>query len=482
MKGNTTMLDRLRAWLGRTAAKAQLALVRFSQSALTATFNDSTFANGVRYGYRGNAAVYACTRVWASTFPEPSMMVRRRTETGREWLPLHPASRLIARPNEWMGEDVFWSFVITYMAIGGNCYVWKERSRSGAVIGLWPFHDGVIAPVPDPEGWLSHYRYDLGDGSGATTIPASEIIQLIWAPDPQNPIRGLAPLVACGRAVDMATEAQRYVYAYLKNDASPRTVINLKEPVGERLTKIQQRFADAHGGDNRGGVLVIEEAEAIITRLGANLSELNVENLWNTPEAWISAAFEVPAIKAGLSVGLQRGYSGANADALNQDFAATRLAPRWRAVAGQFTRQLLVDIDPDPDLALEFDTSTVQAMREDENELRASLNAAVGASWMMRNEARVRAGLPEVEGGDVFLVPTSSLEQPAGAAPRALPAPTEPAAAKADRASRADYQAAAKLAREAEEDRAAILEEYEGQIAEELALMGRRIAEALSDG
>ncbi len=35
-----------------------------------------------------------------------------------------------------MGEDEFWAFVITYMAIGGNCYVWKERSKSGQVIAL----------------------------------------------------------------------------------------------------------------------------------------------------------------------------------------------------------------------------------------------------------------------------------------------------------------------------------------------------------
>lgn len=477
------MLDRLRAWLGRAAAKAQQTLIRFSQAALSATFNDATFANGIRYGYRGNAAVYACVRVWASTFPEPSMMVRRRTETGREWLPLHPASRLIARPNEWMGEDAFWSFVITYLTVGGNCYIWKERSNSGAVIGLWPFHDGVIVPVPDPEGWLSHYRYDLGDGTAPTIIPPSEIIQLIWAPDPQNPIRGLSPLVAAARAVDMASEAQRYVYAYLKNDASPRTVISLKEPVGTKLSALQKRFMDSHGGDNRGGVMVMDEGEATITRIGANLSELNVENLWNTPEAWISAAFEVPAIKAGLSVGLQRGYSGANADALNQDFAATRLAPRWRAVAGQFTRQLLVDIDPDPDLVLEFDTSTVQALREDENDLRASLNSAVAAGWMTVNEARARAALPSDEGGDVFLRSMGSLEQPTGAAPRALPAATTPAEEKAvARASRADYQAAAKLSREIELEKRRTIEEYEGQIAEELALIGRRVAEAVANG
>lgn len=479
------MLDRFRAAVARriyTVAVKAAGGIRLVGSRLQAAWTDITFSNLVKHGYKSNAAVWACVRVWATTFSEPEMRVRRRTETGKEWLHNHPASMLIQRPNPWMGEDMFWQFVITYMAIGGNCYVWKERSRSGAVIGLWPMHDGTVSPVPDPEGWLSHYLYDLADGSTPQPIPASDIIQLIWAPDPSNPIRGIGPLVAAARAVDMGSEAARYVYAYLKNDASPRTVLSLKEPIGAKKEDLKRRFTESYGGDNRGGVIVVDEGEASISRLGANLSELAVESLWNMPEAWISAAFEVPAIKAGLSVGLQRGYSGANADALNSDFAQTRLAPRWRAVAGQFTRALLVDMDPDPSLSLEFDTSTVQALREDENELRASLNASVAAGWMTVNEARTRAALEPDEGGDVFLRSMGSLEQPTGAAPRlSLPAPAEPAQAKAaDRASRADYRAAAKLAADVEKAKRKRIEEYEGQIAEELALIGQRIAERVA--
>lgn len=482
------MLDRLRAAVARRIAPLAMKAadgVRLMGSRLQAAWTDITFSNLVKHGYKSNAAVWACVRVWATAFPEPEMRVRRRTETGREWLPEHPASLLIASPNPWMGEDMFWQYVITYMAIGGNCYVWKERSRSGAVIGLWPMHDGTMAPVPDPEGWLSHYRYDLADGTTPQLIPPGDIVHLVWAPDPSNPIRGIGPLVAAARAVDMGSEAARYVYAYLKNDASPRTVLSLKEPIGTMKEDLKRRFTESYGGDNRGGVIVVDEGEASISRLGANLSELAVESLWNMPEAWISAAFEVPAIKAGLSVGLQRGYSGANADALNSDFAQTRLAPRWRMVAGQFTRALLSEIDPDPSLSFEFDTSTVQALREDENELRASLNASVTAGWMTVNEARARAALERDEGGDVFLRSMASLEQPTGAAPRPmLAAPAEPTAAKADadRASRADYRAAQKLSREIEEEKRRTIEEYEGQIAEELALIGRRVAEAVADG
>lgn len=479
------MLDRLRtasrALFGRVAAKAAAGL-RLTASTLQAAWTDITFSNLVKHGYKGNAAVWACVRVWATTFPEPEMRVRRRTESGREWLPDHPVSALMARPNGWMGEDMFWQYVITYLAIGGNCYVWKERSRSGQVVGLWPLHDGTVSPVPDMEGWLSHYRYDLADGSIPVNLPAADIIHLMWAPDPQNPIRGIGPLVAAARAVDMGSEAQRYVYAYLKNDASPRTILGLKEPVGAKLADIKKRFTESYGGDNRGGVMVIDEAEATVSRIGANLSELAVESLWNMPEAWISAAFEVPAIKAGLSIGLQRGYSGANADALNSDFTVSRLVPRWRMVAGQFTRNLLSEFDPDPALTMEFDLSAVQALREDEVELRASINSSVTAGWMTINEARARAGLDRDDGGDVFLRAMTSLEQPTGAAPRPILAATASTEGKADVASRADYRAAAKLSKEIEAEKRRTVEEYEGQIAEELALIGKRIAEAVAGG
>ena len=479
------MISRIRSAFARALLKASG--LSFAPQWMRAAWSDISFRSLVVNGYKGSAAMWACIRVWATTFPEPEMHVRLRTGTGRVWVRDHPARTLIARPNPFMGEDQFWATVITWLAIGGNCYVWKERSRARIPIALWPFHDGQMEPVPDPAGWLSHYLYDPGNGQ-KQPIPGEDVIHLMWAPDPLQPIRGLAPAVAAARAIDMGNEAARAVYAMLKNDAVPRTLVNLKEPVGERLEQMKTRWIELYGGDNRGLPGFIEGSEATVTRIGSNLQELALEALWNMPEAWITAAFEVPAIKVGLNIGLMRG-TYANADTLNTDFTVSRLSPRWRNIGAQFTTGLLPDFDLDLDLALEFDTSTVTALREDENELRSSLNSSVTAGWMMVNEARERAGLERVDGGNVFIRGFSGMEVPPGEVP-SIPAPAPRAALPEDENTETgdDPSAKARLRpaaafREAARRRQDLARGMETAIAEELArIRGRVVARARANG
>lgn len=417
-----TFIDRLRAATGRrmlSAAKAEAngtGALRFVPTFLKSAWTDVAFRVLAKEGYKANAAVYACVQAWAQAFPEPELHVRQRDRSGGDaWLWEHPARALIERPNPAMGEDEFWAFVVTYMALGGNCYVWKERDRAGRVVALWPLHDGQVEPVPgarSSDGWVSHYLYDNGDGRAKVPVDVAEVIHLRWAIDPINPTRGLSPLVACSRSVDTANEAMRYQYALLKNDAVVSTLVSLKEPVGKvRLKELKRQFKDAFGGDNRGDAAFVEGGDIQISRLGSNLEELAIESLLNVPEANIASAFEVPPGLAGLNVALQRPAGlGSVGDTAVQEFTQRRLVPRWRRVASQFTAALLRDFDRAPGLAFAFDTSTVQALREDEGALITTVNGAVTAGWMTVNEGRARVGLPTVAGGAVFLRSMNALE------------------------------------------------------------------------
>lgn len=416
----TSLVDRLRSNVGTRMLGNRKAVqdARFIPTFLKAAWTDIAFRVLAKEGYKANAAVYACVQAWAQAFSEPEMHVRRRDRGGAsEWLWEHPARALIERPNAAMSEDEFWAFVITYLALGGNCYIWKERDRAGRPVALWPLHDGQVEPVPGArpgDGFVSHYLYDGGDGRPKSRVETTEVIQLRWAIDPLNPVRGLSPLVACSRSVDTANEAMRYQFALLKNDAVVSTLVSLKEPVGPtRLAELKRQFKAAFSGDNRGDAAFVEGADITISRLGSNLQELAIEALLNVPEANIAAAFEVPPGLAGLNVALQRPAGlGSVGDTAVQEFTQRRLVPRWRRVASQFTAGLLRDFDRAPGLALVFDTSTVQALREDEGALITTVNSAVAAGWMLVNEGRQRAGFQAVAGGNVFLRSFNVVEVP----------------------------------------------------------------------
>ena len=427
------MIDRFRTLLASALLKA--ANLSFVPPWLTTAWTDLAFGSLLREGYKGNSAVWACVRVYARAFPEPEMHVWRQGSTGKERVVDHPARLLVARPNRFMGEDELWAFVITYMAIGGNAYLWKERSRSGAVVALWPMHDGQVSPVAGQTTWISHYLYDNGGGN-VVPLPVEDVIHLRWAPDPQNPVRGLAPLVAAARAVDTDNEALRYTFALLKNDAVPRTIITTNLPLDPKsLRQMQEQWRERYGGENRGDIAVVS-GDVSVSRAGANLAEMQVEALHNIPESRIAAAFEVPAVLAGLNVGLQRANAlgGGVASELREFFTESSLVPRWRYVAGQFTSSLLPEFGVAEGLSCEFDVGMVRAFETDEMEKRDSVARAVAGGWMSVNEARAAMGLPNVSGGDVFirpinLVPETAVLERGGAkgsaSVRALAAPSE---------------------------------------------------------
>jgi phage portal protein BeeE len=228
------MIDRFRSTLGNMLLKAaSLSFIRsLAQDGLDGPRIPHARARGLQ-GQLGRLGMRARLR---PRVPEPEMHVFRDTQDGKEKLPDHPVRQLIARPNPYMGEDELWAFVITYMALGGNCYLWKERSRSGAVVGLWPLHDGHMCPCRDRPPGSRTTRTTPGDGL-AVPVAIEDVIHLRWAPDPLQPTRGLAPLVAAARAVDTDNEALRYTFALLKNDAVPRTILTTKLPLDPKGLK-----------------------------------------------------------------------------------------------------------------------------------------------------------------------------------------------------------------------------------------------------
>lgn len=411
------MLDRFKAGLAGLGQKGA-GLIWSLYGAAQVAWQAMPFSRKVRDGYRRNSAVWACIRLWARAFPEPPLMPYGIAPDGaRVMLPRAGPWQLLARPNAVMGEDEFWAFVVTYMLIGGNAYIVKERARNGQIVALWPLHDGQMAPVSSTGRLIERYSYDPGDGRDIS-YDVADVIQLRWAPDPDAPARGMSPLEAAARPVDTDNEALRAEYALLRNDGAPRTlVVQRGGGVLSREAKKQLRaqWAEDHGGDMRGGVGFVS-GDVTIERVGVGLTDLALEALHNIPESRISAAFEVPAVLANLNIGLQRAIN-ANAKELREMFTESALVPRWRNVAAQMTAGLRDDWGLGAVIELDFDLTRVRALEDDVIKRRASIKEAVAGGWMTVNEARELDGLKPDPGGDVYLRAVNLVPELQGARP-----------------------------------------------------------------
>jgi HK97 family phage portal protein len=393
-------MDRVRNIFYTAAVKAQK--LTFIPSWVRAVWMEVSFNSLVQNGYKASSAVFGCVRALAFSFPEPELVVWRSTPIGAQPEPEHPLRKLLERPNPDMGEAEFAQYAVTYAAVGGNCYVWKERSADGRVIALWPFHDGNMRPVPGKssvEGLVGYYEYDPGDGQ-KVKVSKKDVVHWKWMVDPENPWRGMGAIEAAAKDVDSDVESTRYVYSLLKNDAIPRVAVTLVE--GDELTpakaeRLGTAWMEKYGGENR-GMPAFLEAGMTIQRLGMNMQELSMEALKEVPESRICAAFGVPPVIASLLVGLKRSdYGDGQA---RKAFTETTLAALWRSFASELQAGLVDDFGGG--VYLKFDMNQVRALQENVGELWTRIDRAVINGYITRAEARRAIGFSAGPADEVY--------------------------------------------------------------------------------
>lgn len=398
-----SITTRIRSWFDRKSAA-----LAFVSPWRTVTWSDLSFERMGSEGYKKNAAVYQCIQRLALGYSEPPPIVKNLKG---EPQPTSPLQRLLNRPNPMMTHGELQNYIIHYKALGGQCYAHIVRNRLGMPVELWPYHAGQIRPVPGRTTWVDGYEYDRGDGE-KVRIPVEDIIHFKWpSVDPFQPWVALAPLTAVAREVDSDSEMTRYLYALLVNDAAPRGVVTL--PTGTTLsptqaTRLRDQFHLQHGGDNRGGVVILEQG-ATFSRTSLNMQELAFDALRRVPEARIAGAFGVPAILAGLYVGLEKA-TYANFKEAREQLTQDTYVPLWKADAQELTLAL-----GDDALVVEYDLQRVAALQEDETEKYTRAVQLFDAGVTTKNEVRIYLGFPRVKDlvrddpdGDVFKTDTAA--------------------------------------------------------------------------
>lgn len=417
---------RLRYGIARMLLKAQsFSIVPswFTQSVLQPAFRSL-----VRDGYQKSSAFFACISALAFSFPEPPLYVYDAEGEEGQAVHGHGLRKLLRKPMPTMGEAEFKATVIVYLALGGNAYLHKLRNKAGQVIQLRPYHAGHITCVPGGENWISHYLYNP-NGTGTvgvilddlTRIEPNDIVHLKWpSVDPAQPWQSQPPILAAAAEVDADVEAIRYIFALLKNDAIPRTVVTVpaERPLDdEEVRRMKEQWRERYGGDNRGEVAILE-AGATVTRLGLNLQELAFDALVRIPETRIAAVLRVPPILVGLNSGLDKATYSNYAEA-RRAFAQDTLIPLWRLFESEIEADLLPEFPRDGGISVRHDLSRVASLQEDINGKWERVRKAYLAGLIKKNEGRRSIGYATEPNGDAYYTPpTAQLAQPAK---RALP-------------------------------------------------------------
>lgn len=396
-----------------------------------------------RDGYRKCVTAFACINIIADAVAEATIRVYADKGQGKQdEIPDHPLRQLMQRPSPDKSEAELLNLMIRTAAIASVCVVEKVRSSQGNVVQLGRFDPRWIRPILR-DGAPPDWEYTV-PGRSAVVVPAQDVITFTWLDSlAVDDVTGDTPLRAILREAAIGNDLTDFTKQLLESGGIPPFVLVAEgaDPDGgpvERLTSeeidaIRAQFVGRYGGyRNWTGPAVIDGLR--VERVGLDLNQLAFKDLKDGLDLKVCQAFRVPAPLIQVMAGLTTSYGKTLEESMTllQMYTAEPLRTR---LDGALTRSLLPEFDTRPGISLQFDTSDVAALQEDEDAVHTRSREDLKAGIISLDESRQRVG-EEPYGTElgrahflpfsvVATLPDAPIDVPAPA-PATTPPPVDP--------------------------------------------------------
>ncbi len=332
----------------------------------------------------------------------PLHLFERVSDTDRKRITDHPLAAPMASPAPKVTAFRFWHDVMMD---------WLLHDRYAIVVTLGDTGELTLKRLPAnrtrfigvDNAAVEKVRYTTTRGERVDLDPGVCIYDAGYAPRGAN---GLSPIDTLRHLLAESSEAVEYRRAIWRNGARIPQVI--QRPSGATWTdQARERFKSdfanfRKGGGAEGGVPVLEDGMEIkeVTSYRPR-DTLDLEGRRLTDAEVASAYFIAPEL-----VGAREGtYS--NLDAFRQMLYRDSLGPWITGLEQAVNVHLVAEHAGTRRLYAEF--ALEAKLRGSFEEQAKVLQTSTGAAWLTRNEARARANLPAVEGGDELVVPLNVL-------------------------------------------------------------------------
>ena len=346
--------------------------------------------------YATSVSVYSAVKARSEAISRPDLTVYRRSSDGSlvSVGTDHPAQRLLERVNPWYTRGDLWRATEIYLSLWGSSYWALERDEHGRR-EIWPLRPDRVSVVPDSQQYIRGFLYMGRNGPVAYT--ADEIIWMRYF-NPLEEFAGLSPVAPARMAADMGKDRLRFNRNFLRNSAQPDFVLLTNETMTDNeIEEFYNRWEARYRGPGNAHRPAIASFVRDIKTLGFSQRDMDfIQGLrWSLEE--VSRTFGVP--KPLLS-DLERA-TFANINAAERIFWRNTILPEMRFFEEQLNRMLLPRLGY-PDLVVQFDTASIEVLREDENARVSRESQQLDRGVLTINEVRRSRNLPDVPWGDTW--------------------------------------------------------------------------------
>ncbi len=338
------------------------------------------------------SAVFACVTGIAADIAKLRIKLTRNDEgiwkevfTGSPWLPL------FKKPNPFQIPIRFTENWILSKLLGGNTYALKQRDGRGVVSALYVLDPSRVTPLVAEDGSV-YYQLSadfLAELPEGVTVPASEIIHdrmnCFW-----HPLVGISPIFACSQAATLGNKISANSTGFFANQSRPGGILTAPGAISdETAARIKLAFETNFGGDNVGRLAVLGDGLKFEPMTMTAEAAKTVEQLkWTVDD--VARAFHYPTWKLGAAMP----PNTTNPQILTTYYYTDCL----QSLIESLEASLDDGLDLPADLGTELDIDNL--MRMDTVALYDANSKAVSGGWMSPDEARLRANLGPVPGGD----------------------------------------------------------------------------------
>ena len=344
--------------------------------------------------YASSVPVYAAIKVRADAVSRPDIRLYRTGPDGARHPvgPGHPAQRLLERVNPWYTRGDLWQATEIYLNLWGQAFWALERDEAGNR-EIWPLRPDRVSALPDRRNYVRGYVYRSRSGTLVGYTP-DEVVWLRYF-NPLEEYAGLSPLAPARLSVEMGGDGLRFNRNFLRNSAQPDFVLLTDVHLTEaEIEEFYARWEARYQGPQNARRPAIANFVKDIRTLGLNHRDMDfIRGLrWSLED--VSRAFGVPK---PLLADLERA-TFANINAAERIFWRNTIVPELRFLEEHLNSLLFPKLGY-PDLSLEFDLSSIEAMQEDESARVARQVQLLDRGVLTINEVRRQQNLPDVPWG-----------------------------------------------------------------------------------